>query len=149
MIVREYDPNDSQRLYEILCSSLDEYFAPEMLSYFHVQWPKGQLVACDFSGRPIGFVAASKIDNTHLRIMMFAVDRDHRSFGVGSKLMIQLKQLAMMNGFKRISLEVRPTNMRAIRFYNRHGFTATEILKTYYNDGGDAVSMNYLVQLNI
>ena len=149
MIVREYDPRDSDRLYEILCSSLDEYFRQEMLSYFHLQWPKGQLVACDFSGRPIGFISASKIDASHVRIMMFAVDRDHRSIGVGSKLMIQLKQIAMINGIRRISLEVRPSNMRAINFYKRHGFASTEILRGYYNDGGDAVSMNHIVQLNI
>jgi len=149
MIVREYDPNDSERLYEILCDSLDEYFAPEMLSYFHLQWPNGQLVACDFSGKPIGFLCASKIDKDHVRIMMFAVDRNFRSFGVGSKLLVHLKRLAMMNGIKRISLEVRPSNMRAINFYKRHGFVSTEILRGYYNDGGDAVSMNLLVQLNI
>jgi ribosomal-protein-alanine N-acetyltransferase len=149
MMIREYDPKDADRLYEILCSSLDESFAPEMLSYFHLQWPKGQLVVCDFSGRPIGFISVSKIDSTHARIMMFAVDREYRSFGAGTKLLIQLKQLAMMNGIKRISLEVRPTNIRAISFYQRHGFVATEVLRSYYNDGGDAVSMNLLVQLNI
>ena len=98
MIIREYDPRDSDRLYEILCSSLDEYFRPEMLSYFHLQWPRGQLVACDFSGRPIGFISASKIDMNHVRIMMFAVDRDHRSMGIGSRLMAELKRAAMMNG---------------------------------------------------
>jgi len=149
MIIREYDPRDSDRLYEILCSSLDEYFRPEMLSYFHLQWPKGQLVACDFSGRPIGFVSASKIDANHIRIMMFAVDRDHRSMGIGSRLMAELKRVAMMNGIPHISLEVRPSNMRAITFYGRHGFTSTEIIKRYYNDGGDAVRMDLIVQLNI
>ncbi|MDR0335020.1 MAG: GNAT family N-acetyltransferase [Methanomassiliicoccaceae archaeon] len=140
---------DTDRLYEILCSSLDQSFGREMFSYFHLQWPAGQLVACDFSGRPIGFLSASKIDMSHARIMMFAVDRDHRSFGVGSKLLMHLKRVAMMNGIKHISLEVRPTNMRAINFYQRHGFTATEVLRTYYTDGGDAVRMDHIAQLNI
>jgi len=149
MIVREYDPRDSDRLYEILCSSLDEYFGKEMFSYFYLQWPKGQSVACDFSGKPIGFVFASKTDMTHARIMMFAVDRDHRSFGVGSKIMIQLKRAAMMEGIRHISLEVRPSNMRAINFYKRHGFVATEVLRGFYTDGGDAVRMDLILQLNI
>jgi ribosomal-protein-alanine N-acetyltransferase len=145
MIVREYVESDSDRLYEILCSSLDESYNQEMLSYFHLQWPKGQLVACDFAGRPIGFVCASKIDDRHAKIMLFAVDRDHRSMGLGSKLLIALRRVSMMNGIDHLSLEVRPSNMRAINFYKRHGFVATEILKRYYNDGDDAVRMHLIL----
>jgi len=80
---------------------------------------------------------------------MFAVDRDHRSMGIGSRLMAELKRAAMMNGIRHISLEVRPSNMRAVTFYNRHGFTATEVLRNYYNDGGDALRMDLIAQLNI
>jgi len=149
MIIREYDPNDSDRLYEILCGSLDESYRQEMLSYFHMQWPKGQFVACDLTGRPIGLLFVSRTDASHARIMMFAVDRDHRSFGVGSQLLVRLKHTAMMNGIRHISLEVRPSNMRAINFYKRHGFVSTEVLRNYYNDGGDAVRMDLILQLNI
>jgi len=144
MIIREYEERDSDRLYEILCSSLDEMYRQEMFLYFHQQWPKGQLVVCDFAGRPIGFLSASKIDGSHARIMMFAVDPLHRSMGLGSKLLIQLKRVAMMNGISHISLEVRPSNMRAINFYKRHGFVPTEVLRKYYNDGGDAVRMDMI-----
>ncbi|MCL1984260.1 MAG: GNAT family N-acetyltransferase [Methanomassiliicoccaceae archaeon] len=149
MIVREYDPADSDRLYMIMCGSLDETYGQEMLSYFHLQWPKGQLVVCDYSGRPIGFLSSSKIDNSHARIMMFAVDPNFRSMGLGSELLIRLKHIAMMNGMNHISLEVRPSNMRAINLYRRHGFVPTEIMKNYYNDGGDAMRMDLLFQLNI
>jgi ribosomal-protein-alanine N-acetyltransferase len=149
MMIREYDPIDSDRLYEILCGSLDEHFAKEMFSYFFIQWPKGQLVACDFRGRPIGFISASALDASHARIMMFAVDRGHRSMGIGSMLLNQLKRTAIMNGIKYISLEVRPSNMRAINLYKRHGFVPVEILRNYYNDGGDAVKMELILQLNI
>jgi len=149
MMIREYDHRDSNRLYEISCSSLDQIYKEEMFSYFHLQWPKGQLVACDYSGRPIGFVSSAKIDPSHARIMMFAVDRDHRSFGVGSGLLIELRHMAVMNGINHISLEVRQSNMRAINFYRRHGFVPTEVLRNYYTDGGDAVKMDLIVQLNI
>ena len=149
MIIREYGPEDSDRLYMILCGSLDETYGQEMLTYFHLQWPKGQLVVCDYSGRPVGFLSSSKIDDNHARIMMFAVDPGFRSMGLGSELLMKLKHVAMMNGIKHISLEVRPSNMRAITFYRRHGFVPTEILRKYYNDGGDAMRMDLLLQLNI
>jgi ribosomal protein S18 acetylase RimI-like enzyme len=149
MIIRGNDPKDADRLYEILCGSLDETYGREIFSYFHLQWSKGQFVACDFTGRPIGFMFTSRIDAPHVRIMLFAVDRDHRSFGIGSEMMVRLKQIAMMNLVNHISLEVRPSNMRAINFYKRHGFVATEILRGHYNDGGDAVRMDQILQLNI
>jgi ribosomal-protein-alanine N-acetyltransferase len=149
MIIREYDPRDTDRLYQILCGSLDEYFSKEMFSYFFLQWPQGQLVACDFAGRPLGFISSATLDASHARIMMFAVDRDHRSMGLGSMLLSKLERTAMMNGIRCISLEVRPSNMRAISLYKRHGFVPTEVLRNYYNDGGDALKMDAVLQLNI
>ena len=144
MIVRKYTGSDSDRLYEIICASLDEPYAKEMIPYFHAQWSDGLLVACDFTGRPIGFLAASKIDSSNARIMMFAVDPVHRSMGIGSELLINLKRVAMMNGIAHISLEVRPSNMRAINLYKRHGFVPTEVLRDYYNNGGDALRMDLI-----
>ena len=142
MIVREYEPRDSERVYDILCSSLDETYRQETFSYFHMQWPKGQLVICDLSGMPMGFISSLRADLAHARIMMFAVDPGHRSMGLGSRLIMRFKQATMMSGINRISLEVRPSNTRAMSFYKRHGFAPTEVLRNYYNDGGDAVRMD-------
>ena len=149
MMIREYDHRDSSRLYEISCSSLDQTYNEEMFSYFHMQWPRGQIVACDYSGRPMGFISSSKIDMSHVRIMMFAVDPGRRSSGIGSRLLAELKHIAMMNGIAHVSLEVRLSNLRAINFYRRHGFVPTETLNNYYTDGGDAVKMDLMLQLNI
>jgi len=149
MIIKDYDPRDRERLYAIMCASLDESYEVEMLYYFHVQWPDGQLVACDFTGMPIGLISTLKENTDHARIMMFAVDEGYRSIGVGSGLLIRLKRVAMMQGIRRISLEVRPSNTRAINLYKHHGFITSEMLRSYYNDGGDAVRMVLANQLNI
>lgn len=145
MMIRGYEPRDSERLYEILCSSLDESYDPAMLSYFHMQWPGGQFVACDHAGRPIGFLSSSKINPAHAKIMLFAVDRNYRSMGAGAALLIRLKQAAMMNGIIHLSLEVRQSNMRAVNFYKRHGFVPTEVLPDFYNDGSSALRMDAIV----
>jgi ribosomal-protein-alanine N-acetyltransferase len=81
--------------------------------------------------------------------MMFAVHRDHRNMGLGSMLLNQLKHMAMMNGISLISLEVRPSNTRAVDLYKRHGFIPVRVLENYYNDGGDALRMDLTIQLNI
>ncbi|MCL2608026.1 MAG: GNAT family N-acetyltransferase [Methanomassiliicoccaceae archaeon] len=144
MIIKDYDPKDRERLYAIICASLDEMYEADMLYFFHVQWPDGQLTACDFSGIPIGLISSLKAETDHVRIMMFAVDENYRSIGVGSALLTRLKHVAAMQGIRRISLEVRPSNTRAVNFYKRHGFTISETLERYYNDGGDAVRMNWI-----
>ena len=149
MMIREYDPWDSDRLYEISLSSLDQLYREEMFTFFYTQWPKGQIVACDYSGRPVGFLSSTKTDTFSARIVMLAVDRSHRSLGLGSKLITELKRISMMNGIYNISLEVRISNTRAMNFYRRHGFVPTEFLRNYYDDGGDALRMNTIIQLNI
>jgi ribosomal protein S18 acetylase RimI-like enzyme len=76
---------------------------------------------------------------------MFAVDPSLRSMGMGSELVIRFRQAAMISRISHISLEVRPSNVRAISFYKRHGFTPSEVLKGYYSDGGDAVRMEHFI----
>jgi ribosomal-protein-alanine N-acetyltransferase len=142
--VRRYEPEDSDRVYRILRSSLDESYGQDVLSYLHLHWPEGQLVICDVSG-VAGFISSSVISPGHARIIMFAVDPSIRSKGAGSMLITRFRQAAMIGGISRISLEVRPSNVRAIEFYRRHGFMPAGILKGYYNDGGDAVRMELSV----
>ena len=62
------------------------------------------------NGKVVGFAIFSR---RHLHF--FAVDRAHIAQGLGSKMFRFLK--------KRIStLNVKPGNIKAIKFYKRHGF---------------------------
>lgn len=149
MIVRSTRPEDTMHLYRIASMSLDEEYAPEMFSYFLMQWSSGQLVVCGYDNVPIGFIAASKINTITARIMMFAVDPAYRNQGAGTLLLNALRQRALMEGIRTILLEVRSTNVRAVSFYRRHGFTPSGILERFYNDGGNAVKMIGSAQLNI
>ena len=47
----------------------------------------------------------------------------------------------MMNGIGTIQLEVRTINENAIRFYKHLGFSVSEFLPSFYNDGGDGYRM--------
>jgi ribosomal-protein-alanine N-acetyltransferase len=69
------------------------------------------------------------------------VDRRYRGKGVGSRMMEEFKIRAYMDGKQYIQLEVRETNTAAVSFYKKMGFTATEYLENFYQNGSDAVRM--------
>ncbi len=130
----------------IALSSLDEKYEPSVFQFFHTAWPKGQLVACDDIGRPVGFLFSTKIQNSKARIMMIAVAPSLRGKGIGQQLLDSLRMNARMAGINGLTLEVRPSNVDAIMFYKRNGFVENETLNNFYQDGGEAIRMNGPVQ---
>ena len=141
-MIREYRPEDSDELYAIALSSLDEMYEPSVFYYFHSQWPAGQIVACDYAGHPIGFLCSTRVNNNQARIMMFAVRQEYRHQGIGQSIIDRFRMNAVMSGITFITLEVKPSNTAAVRFYKRNGFKETNILPRFYQDGGDAIRMD-------
>ena len=146
--IRDFREEDSSALYDIALRSFDEYFDSSVFSYFRTQWRTGQLVACDVTGRVVGFIAGTRIESRKVRIMLFGVLPEFRNRGVGKKLLDAFRLRAMMEGNISVVLEVRTTNEAARRFYRRNGFMETDILRNYYRDGGDGVRMAAPVQMN-
>ncbi|OHD95378.1 MAG: hypothetical protein A2019_04320 [Sulfurimonas sp. GWF2_37_8] len=68
-----------------------------------------------------------------LRIYSIAVDKDFRGQKVGMKLMEYTKELAIIMQKERLTLEVKTSNLNAIRFYERFGFKMMKRLKEYYS----------------
>ena len=147
-MVRTSRESDYGELYRITLSSLDEIFQPEIFHFFQIQWPSCQFTACTFDDRPAGYLSAVR-DGNAAKIMMFAVDPSMRSKGIGRMLLNTFRQRAFMEGIRTISLEVRPTNTRAISFYIRQGFSKAGTIENFYNNGGSAITMTSPVQLNI
>jgi ribosomal protein S18 acetylase RimI-like enzyme len=149
MMVREFRIEDRDELYSIALRSLDQYYDPSVFYYFYSQWPAGQLVACDFAGRPVGFMSTSRLGDGRARILLFAVSPEYRGKGVGRQLLDSFRIRARMEGVVSITLEVRDTNIKARKFYKLNGFMETTLLPDYYQDGGEGIRMDGPVQLNI
>ncbi|MCQ2056495.1 MAG: GNAT family N-acetyltransferase [archaeon] len=147
--IREFQTEDAAIVYSIMKKSLDQYYDPYMLHYFHNEWSGGQLVACDVLGTPIGALMSTKINNRRARIMMLAIEPVYRNRGIGHMLLDKFRFKALMEGIIRITLEVRFENIKARRFYIKNGFSETAILNGYYQDKGKGVRMDGPVQLNI
>ena len=146
--IRDFREGDTDALYDIALKSFDEYFDPSVFTYFRTQWRTGQLVACDVTGKPVGFIAGTRVESRKVRIMLFGVLPEYRNMGIGKQLLDAFRMRAMMEGYISIILEVRTSNMEARRFYLRNGFRETDILMRYYRDGGDGVRMASPVQMN-
>ena len=75
------------------------------------------------------------------QIANVAVRADMRGKGFGRLLMQSLLDLAKREGIKRITLEVKDTNERAVKLYKSLGFTVEGVRRRYYANRYDALVM--------
>ncbi len=75
------------------------------------------------------------------RLYNIVVDPSYQGKGIGDKLLSECELEAARRKCDRISLEVRTDNLNAIKFYENRGYSATETLRDYYEDGGAGLKM--------
>jgi len=68
-----------------------------------------------------------------VHIMNLAVRRDFRRQGIGETLIRSVLKEARDKGGERATLEVRASNIAAIRLYQKLGFNVTGIRRNYYD----------------
>jgi Acetyltransferases len=140
-MIRRMKSSDIDSVYNIACLSLDEYYLPEVFSFFMEEWPSGQLVSYDPVGNVTGFICGSQLTSEKVSILMFAVNPRYRKRGIGSELLREFRMVASMERKRIIQLEVRPSNANALSFYEKKGFHISEQLPNFYNNGGNALRM--------
>jgi len=102
-----------------------EHYAMELPGKWDSSW-----VAVD-GGIPVGFVIAS-LKDTGVHVHRIAVAHSARGTGVGTRLLGRVRESAIRQGAKRVTLCVSARNGTALRFYQRLGFSiedpASELL---------------------
>jgi len=88
----------------------------------------------------IGYVCMMSLFE-EAQIMDIAVAPDHRGRGVGHILVEQAIAVAREKGAERLVLEVRRSNVPAIRLYERFGFVEYFVRRGYYEGKEDALLM--------
>ena len=132
--------DDLKEAYKIECEVNPSPWKYEtFLSSFEVGH-KGLI--CKHDSKIIGFIIFSPI-NPEAHILSISVTKKIQSKGVGSLLLqSMLDQCAAMN-YKKIFLEVRTSNLQAINFYQKFGFSKDAIRNNYYTDNSeDALLMS-------
>jgi N-acetylglutamate synthase-like GNAT family acetyltransferase len=89
---------------------------------------------------PLGSVTLYPYQNT-LRIFSVAVLPEFQNSGIGKHLLEHSINFARAKNSNRISLEVRQTDHKSIKFYKNAGFTVTRELPNYYAEGEHGLRM--------
>jgi ribosomal-protein-alanine N-acetyltransferase len=99
--------------------------------------------AFDASGRLVGYICPMQLlDEGH--ILDVAVDPSLRGAGVGRLLVQQVLKDCRLGGASFVSLEVRASNFSAISLYKKMGFADVGRRTRYYENGEDALMMEYV-----
>lgn len=101
------------------------------------------LVALDPGKRIIGYICPRLILDEG-QILNVAVLRAFRGQSIGRILLERVLADCRERGGSTVSLEVRPSNHAAIALYQGLGFVATGIRRNYYENGEDAILMEYI-----
>ncbi len=102
-----------------------------------------------FSGSVVGYMVTWTIyDEVH--ILNIAVHPDFRKIGLGEMLLRDCLNFARKQALKLAILEVRVSNISAIKLYEKIGFKTLRIRKKYYSDTGeDAYVMMYELESDL
>ncbi len=79
------------------------------------------------------------------RIYSFAILPTFQKAHLGRTLLYEIIQLAQKEYIEKLILEVKKTNVPAIRFYESFGFKVTKILTDYYESGLDGFKMELVL----
>ena len=132
---------------------------PEVLAIeagsFEFAWGEEDFIRCLRQRNAIGMVAERKeriigfmvyeLHRDRLHVLNFAVAADERRHGVGTTLCQKLASKLSRERRTRILLEVRESNLDALKFFRAIGFLAISIMRDFYEDTTeDAYLMQYM-----
>ncbi len=85
------------------------------------------------AGHVLGFLIA-RCATSEWEIENVVVDREKRKQGLGIQIVRELLKQARAGGATSVLLEVRESNVAALRLYEKIGFTQRGIRKSYYSN---------------
>ena len=131
---------------------------PEVLGIengsFEFSWSEDDFIRClrqrncigmvaEYDERVVGFMIY-ELHKDQLHVLNFAVRPDVRRRGVGRQMVEKLIGKLSQQRRTRVLLEIRETNLAAQVFFRNLGFSATSVLRDYYDDTTeDAYVMQY------
>ncbi len=103
--------------------------------------PYSLRLVMEVDGKIIGYCVLWLIDDC-AHIMSFGIDRANWGRGYGKEFLKEV--LGILRGkVKKVYLDVRKSNLRAIRLYQALNFYIVGERRYYYSDGENAIQMEY------
>lgn len=101
--------------------------------------PFSQYVVLEIDGQVHGYIGLIIEDN--MQINNFYIDEEYQGMGFGNMIMEFVINICEMSKVKSLTLEVRPSNERALKLYEKFGLQKAAIRSSYYDNGEDAILM--------
>ncbi|MEM1689068.1 MAG: ribosomal protein S18-alanine N-acetyltransferase [Candidatus Hadarchaeales archaeon] len=140
LVIREAKKEDLKKVFEIELKCFPDPYPIDLLKKLLSTYPETFLVA-EFEGRIVGYIIAGIRWLSIGHILAIAVDPDYRNRGIGSALMKEIFRRFRKHGVTLVRLEVRKSNVTAIKFYRTLGFVERFEVPFYYADGESAITM--------
>ncbi|MEN3046222.1 MAG: ribosomal protein S18-alanine N-acetyltransferase [Candidatus Hydrothermales bacterium] len=112
---------------------------------YELKNPANYFTVLELDGMIIGYLIAGEYEKSY-HLKNIAVRKNFQSMGYGKILLEDLIKKAKRELKSYIFLEVRVTNERAIKFYEKFGFKKVRLIRGYYSFKEDAYE--YLLKLN-
>ena len=125
---------------KLATKTLPEHYNPSLFSYFYETFPEGFIVA-EKNHKIIGFIVGVITIPKKAKILMLAVDKTNRKQKIGTELLNKFLEQISLKDIRRIELEVRTDNKKAISFYEKLGFVINEKIPQFYQNQEDAYNM--------
>ena len=139
MKVRKFVPEDLKRVFEIENMSFDHSYGINMFQQLY-EMGIGFLVA-EKDDYVIGYVMFWIKYENQGHIISIAVDKNYRRLGAGTQLLVKAISILSLLPIDAIYLEVKETNIGAVKFYEQFHFKKDRVVPGYYDSGEGAIIM--------
>ena len=139
MKVRKFVPEDLKRVFEIENMSFDHSYGIDMFQQLY-EMGIGFLVA-EKDDYVIGYVMFWIKYENQGHIISIAVDKNYRRLGAGTQLLVKAISILSLLPIDAIYLEVKETNIGAVKFYEQFHFIKDRVVPGYYDSGEGAIIM--------
>lgn len=137
VLIRAATEQDAAEIARIELVSFKTPWSEEMI-LSEMREPLSSFFVAVFQQKIIGYYGFLHILD-ELHILNVAVDPDLRQKGVGKKLIEHLVEQARALSARAVTLEVRESNLPAIRLYESFGFACAGVRPHYYTDKENAL----------
>ena len=135
--VREATEIDASEIARIEKASFSTPWSEEMI-LSEMREPLSSFFVIEFNNTIIGYYGFLHILD-ELHILNVAVDPSYRGRKVGSALIEHLLERGRAFSVRAVTLEVRESNLPAIKLYEKYGFHSVGIRPHYYTDKENAL----------
>lgn len=118
---------------EQIAYMMEMMYAPQVMADELAQGYTFEIVRID--GEDAGYIVCSPYHDDVMKIHKVYLRSKFHGRGVGQAMLEEAQKIARENGFKRVCLNVNKQNLRAIRAYERNGFSTVESVKNPIGNG--------------